>query len=157
MEIRNGNFNDAQVKALLAYHLKGMHETSPPGHVFALDWSGLQRPEISFYTGFMGERLVAMGALKALGSASGEVKSMRVAKGQTGKGYGAAMLQFLISEAKSRGYHRLSLETGLGPAFEPALALYRKHGFIVGEAFSDYVKSDFNCLMHLQLSNKPHR
>jgi len=27
-----------------------MHANSPPGHVFALDWSALQRPEISFYT-----------------------------------------------------------------------------------------------------------
>jgi putative acetyltransferase len=43
--------------------------------------------------------------------------------------------------AKATG---LSLETGRGPAFEAALALYRKRGFIDDEAFGDYVRSEFN-------------
>jgi putative acetyltransferase len=45
----------------------------------------------------------------------------------------------------------LSLETGSGPAFDPALALYRKYGFVDGEAFSDYQPSAFNQFLHLQL------
>lgn len=45
----------------------------------------------------------------------------------------------------------LSLETGSGPAFEPALALYRRRGFINGEAFADYVLTDFNQCLHLRL------
>jgi len=151
MDIRLGNFNDQRVKDLLAYHLKGMHENSPPGHVFALDWSGLQKPEISFYTGFVADTLVVMGALKALGDGSGELKSMRVAEGQAGKGYGAAMLRHLIGEARSRGYRRLSLETGSNSAFDPAQALYRKHGFVEGETFGGYLKTEFNRLFHLAL------
>jgi len=151
MDIRLGNFNDQRVKDLLTYHLKGMHQNSPPGHVFALDWTGLQKPEISFYTGCVADTLVVMGALKALGDGTGELKSMRVADGQAGKGYGAAMLQHLIGEARSRGYRRLSLETGSGSAFDPALALYRKHGFIEGEVFGGYVKSEFSRLFHLSL------
>jgi putative acetyltransferase len=39
---------------------------------------------------------------------------------------------------------RLSLETGSGAAFEPALALYRAHGFQPGEPFGGYEKSPFN-------------
>ena len=50
--------------------------------------------------------------------------------------------------AKATG---LSLETGRGPAFEPALALYRKRGFTDGEAFGDYVRSEFNQFLHLEL------
>jgi putative acetyltransferase len=46
---------------------------------------------------------------------------------------------------------RLSLETGSGPAFEPAIALYRRRGFLDGEAFSDYARSDFNQFLHLTL------
>ncbi len=46
---------------------------------------------------------------------------------------------------------RLSLETGSGPAFEPALALYRKRGFVDGEPFGEYVRSDFNQFLHLPL------
>ena len=151
MEISLGNFADPRVKALLEYHLRGMHATSPPGHVFALDWTGLQKPEISFYTGWQGEALVVMGALKDHGNGTAEIKSMRVAEGQSGKGYGNAMLLFLIVETRKRGFRKLSLETGSGPPFEAALALYRKHGFVEGEVFGDYVKSEFSRLFHLSL------
>ncbi len=157
MKIELGSFDDQQVKDLLTYHQKGMIENSPPGQCFALDWSALQKPEISFYTGWMADTLVVMGALKALGDGTGELKSMRVAEGHAGKGYGEVLLKFLIAEAKQRGYSRLSLETGSSPAFEPALALYCKHGFVDGEPFGDYIKSDFNRLMHLTLSNKLHQ
>jgi len=157
MEIRPGNFADPRVKALLEYHLRGMHASSPPGHVFALDWSGLQKPEISLYTGWDAEALVAMGALKDLQDDTGEIKSMRVAEGQAGRGYGRAMLLHIIAQAKRRGFDRLSLETGTGPAFEPAMALYAKHGFVEGAEFGGYAKSPFNHLLHLDLSNLPHR
>ena len=53
--------------------------------------------------------------------------------------------------ALARGYTQLSLETGSGPAFEPALALYRKRGFVDGDAFGDYVRSEFNQFLHLKL------
>ena len=45
-----------------------MHASSPPGHVFALDWSGLQQPEISFYALWEGDELLGIGALKELDS-----------------------------------------------------------------------------------------
>ncbi|MDE2446549.1 MAG: GNAT family N-acetyltransferase [Alphaproteobacteria bacterium] len=152
MEISIGNFADSRVKALLEYHLRGMHENSPPGHVFALDWSSLQKPEITFWTGYAAADLVVMGALKALGDGAGEIKSMRVGQGQAGKGYGAAMLTHIIAEAKARNYRRLSLETGSTPAFEPAINLYRSFGFEEGEAFAGYAKTEFNRMFHLRLS-----
>ena len=46
---------------------------------------------------------------------------------------------------------RLQLETGSGPSFAPALALYRRRGFVDGEAFADYVRSDFNQFLVLVL------
>ena len=62
--IKTGDFDDQRVKALLTRHLEGMHDNSPPGQVFALDWSGLQRPEISFYALWEVEDLLGFGALK---------------------------------------------------------------------------------------------
>jgi hypothetical protein len=50
---------------------------------------------------------------------------------------------------------RLSLETGSGPAFAPAIALYRKFGVVEGSAFADYVKSPFNQFLHLDLTSNP--
>jgi GrpB-like predicted nucleotidyltransferase (UPF0157 family) len=43
------------------------------------------------------------------------------------------------------------LETGSGPAFEPALKLYRKYGFIDGPPFDGYARSPFNQFLHLDL------
>jgi putative acetyltransferase len=149
--VRPGDFEDDRVKALLTRHLEGMHANSPPGHVFALDWSGLQQPEISFYALWEGEDLLGVGALKELEPGAGEIKSMRTADAHLRKGVGAAILDHIIAEALRRGYKRLSLETGSGAAFEPALELYRKYGFIEGGAFDGYKKSPFNQFLHLDL------
>jgi putative acetyltransferase len=153
MVIKPGGFNDARIKALLTRHLEGMHANSPRGHVFALDWSGLNQPEISFYALWEGEELLGFGALKELDSRSGEVKSMRTSDAHLRKGVGSTILEHIIVEARRRGYTRLSLETGSGPAFEPALALYRRRGFRDGGAFGGYEKSPFNQFLHLDLGS----
>lgn len=149
--IKPGDFDDDRVKALLTRHLRGMHANTPPGHVFALDWSGLQQPEISFYALWEGEELLGVGALKALEARAGEIKSMRTADAHLRKGVGATILEHIIAEARRRGYTRLSLETGSGPVFEPAVTLYRKYGFTEGGAFDGYEKSPFNQFLHLDL------
>src|SRR5688572_10842062 len=151
--IKPGDFGDDRVKALLTRHLEGMHANSPPGHVFALDWSGLQKPEISFYALWEEEDLLGFGALKELEPRAGEIKSMRTADAHLRRGVGRMILDHIIAEARQRGYTRLSLETGSGPAFEPALKLYRKYGFIEGAAFGGYAKSRFNQFLHLDLAS----
>jgi putative acetyltransferase len=149
--IKLGDFGDDRVKALLTRHLEGMYANTPPGHVFALDWSGLQKPEISFYALWEGEELLGFGALKELEPRAGEIKSMRTADAYLRQGVGATILEHIIAEARRRGYTRLSLETGSGPTFEPALKLYRKYGFTEGGAFDGYEKSPFNQFFHLDL------
>ena len=52
-----------------------MHEYSPPGSVFALDQTGLQAFDISFYTAWQDGELLGMGALKELDPSTGEIKS----------------------------------------------------------------------------------
>ena len=150
-EIRREDLSGAAVGALLALHLSGMRESSPPGHSFALDLSGLQRADVTVWSAWDGEALAAVGALKVLGDGTGEVKSMRTHPEHLRKGAGAALLEHIIAEARARGLRRLSLETGRGAAFEPALALYRRRGFVDGEAFGDYTRSDFNQFLHLEL------
>jgi len=154
--IRLVDFDDDRVKVLLTRHLEGMHANSPPGHVFALDWSGLQRPEITMYALWEGEELLGFGALKELDPHTGEIKSMRTADAHLRTGVGAAILDHIIAEARRRGYARLSLETGSGSAFEPALRLYRRYGFSEGEAFGDYHKSRFNQFLHRDLNSQTH-
>ena len=96
-----------------------------------------------------------MGALKDLNDGTAEIKSMRVAEGHAGQGYGQMMLQHIISEAETRGFKRLSLETGSSPPFDAALALYRKHGFVEGDKFANYEVSEFSRFFHLQLNTSP--
>ncbi|MEJ0022661.1 MAG: GNAT family N-acetyltransferase [Alphaproteobacteria bacterium] len=151
LRIIPGDFSDPQVIALLAAHLAGMHESSPPGQVSALDLSGVQAPDVSFYGAREGETLVGMGALRALSANTGELKSMRTHAAHLRKGVAALMLEHLIAEARSRGYTRLSLETGRGPAFDPAIALYRKYGFAFGDSFGDYQPNAFSQFLHLDL------
>jgi putative acetyltransferase len=149
--IRRDDLSGEQTRALLALHLAGMSANSPPGHVFALDLSGLQAPGVTVWTAWIDGVVVGVGALKALGDGAAEIKSMRTHPDHLRKGVAAALLGHLVAEARRQGMRRLSLETGSGPAFEPALALYRRHGFEDGPPFGDYVRSDFNQFLHLRL------
>lgn len=151
MDIRLDDLSGEQVQALLAAHLAGMQENSPADSVHALDLSGLQTPDMSVWTAWEGEQLMGVGALKQLSPSAGEIKSMRTDSRHLRKNVGLSILDHIIAEAKSRGYHRLSLETGSGAEFEPALNMYRKRGFANGDAFGDYLASDFNQFMYLEL------
>ena len=68
-----------------------------------------------------GPASAGIAALKQLGDGTGELKSMRTHPRHPRKGVASALLEHIIGEARRRGLRRLSLETGRGPAFEPAL------------------------------------
>jgi len=149
--IREDDLTGEQTRALLALHLAGMQAASPPENVFALDLTGLQAPEITVWSAWDGDRIAGVGALKMLGHGHAEVKSMRSHPDYLRRGVGSAILEKVIATARERGVLRLSLETGRGPAFEPALMLYRRRGFAEGAPFSDYEASDFSQFLHLDL------
>lgn len=149
--IREDDLTGEAVRALLALHLQGMQAQSPPGSVYALDLSGLQGPDVTVWCAWRGDALASIGALRELGDGSGELKSMRTDPAWLRRGAAAAVLEHIIGVARARGLRRLSLETGSGPAFEPALALYRRRGFVPGQAFGDYLPSAFNQFLHLDL------
>ena len=151
MRIIPGDLGDKRVLELIHTHLAGMHASSPPGNVFALDLSGLRSPQIDFFAAWEGSTVVGMGALKALGPTEGEIKSMRTHADHLRKGVAARLLEHLRALARARGYRRVSLETGSGPAFEPALALYRQHGFRSGAPFGDYAASAFSQFLQREL------
>ncbi len=150
MDIRPGDFANPQVQALLKFHLENMHSNSPPGTAFALDWSGLQKPDITFLTAWEGDDLLGCGALMELSPEQGEIKSMRTHPDHLRKGVARALLSAVMSLAESRNYKKVSLETGTGEAFEPALTMYRSYGFAKGDPFSDYQPSDFNQFYHFE-------
>lgn len=137
----------AEVAALLRLHLAEMHQWSPPGSVHALPIERLRAADVTFYSVWHGDRLAACGALKQIDPAHGELKSMRAHPDCRGRGAGRAMLDHLLGEARSRGYTRVSLETGRPEPFLPARRLYESHGFVECPPFGDYVSDDFSICM----------
>ena len=76
---------------------------------------------------------------------------MHTAEAARGRGVGSAMLRHIIAAARARGMSRLSLETGSWAYFEPARALYRRHGFVESEPFGDYKPDPNSTFMTLAL------
>ncbi|MBU7580440.1 MAG: GNAT family N-acetyltransferase [Porphyrobacter sp.] len=151
MTIALADLADPRVQALIAFHQRAMIEGSPPGLSFALDLSGLRAEGVTVWAAEVEGQIAAVGAMKRLDATTAEVKSMRTHPDFLRRGLAAAMLEAIIAHARAEGLCRLSLETGTGPAFEPALALYRRRGFANGPAFADYALTDFNQCLHMAL------
>jgi putative acetyltransferase len=140
-----------KTRALVARHLAGMHEHSPPESVHAFDLDELRAPGVEFWSAWSGDELVAIGALKKIDDQRGELKSMRVPDAWLAKGIGRAMLEHLIARARAAGLTSLWLETGSAPAFEPAIKLYESAGFTRCGPFDDYVEDPFSVFMRRAL------
>jgi putative acetyltransferase len=151
MEIRLDDLSGPEIKQLLKTHLAYSDEHSPPGSCHALDLEALRRPEITFWTVWDDNALLGCGALKEIGPMHGEIKSMHTAEASRGKGVGRALVETILSEAKSRKYKRISLETGTPKAFAPARKLYASFGFETCPPFGDYVEDPFSTHMTLEL------
>jgi putative acetyltransferase len=136
-----------RTRELITRHLAGMHASSPPQSCHAFDVDALKEPGVTFWSAWLGEEIACCGALKALDAERGELKSMRVADPFLGRGFGRAMLEHLVAEARTRGLKTLLLETGSGPAFAPALHLYESAGFVRCDPFDGYVEDSFSIFM----------
>ena len=147
VKIETDDLSRPEIHALLEEHLQSMRAQSPPGSVHALDLEKLRAPGITFWSAWDGNLLVGCGALKELDSTHGELKSMRTPSALRRRGAGRAILAHLIDVAKSRGYERLSLETGAMEAFAPAHTLYESAGFARCGPFGDYAEDPHSVFM----------
>jgi putative acetyltransferase len=147
IRVQRDDLSSLEAQALIAEHLSGMRGISPSGSVHALALQGLRSPDVTFWTAWIGDALCGCGALKELDAVSGEVKSMRTRGAFLKRGVAQALLGEILRTAVERRYARLYLETGTGPAFEPAHTLYERHGFARCAAFGDYAATDFNVFM----------
>jgi len=138
MQIRQDDLTGREIRALLAEHLRSMHELSPPESVHALPVDKLRQPDVTFWTVWSDSDLLACGALRELDAEHGEIKSMRTSFEHRRRGAARVMLEHILAEAQRRGYARLSLETGSMPAFAPARRLYEQFGFVHCAPFGDY-------------------
>ena len=149
--LRIDDLSGQAIRALIARHLSGMHENSPPESVHALGVDALKQPGVTVWSAWVGEEIAGCGALKRLDAARGEIKSMRVADGFLGKGVGRAVLEHIVAEAGRMGLGSLWLETGSADAFRPAIGLYSSAGFKRCGPFGDYLDDPFSVFMTRRL------
>jgi putative acetyltransferase len=140
------------VRALLTRHLEFARATTLPDEVYALDVEALRDPAVTFFSFRTDGELLGVAALKQLDGEHAEVKSMHTAEAARGRGVGRALVDHVIAVARERGYRRLSLETGAGPAFAPARRLYASAGFAPSGPFGDYRPSPNSAYMTLALA-----
>jgi putative acetyltransferase len=147
LTFREDDLTGAEVRAMVARHLKGMEENSPPGTCYAFDVDALKQPGVTLWSAWDGAALVGMGGLKTIDRENGELKSMRVADRFLGKGAGRAILEHLVAEARARKLSVLWLETGSSEGFAAALKLYESAGFRYCGPFFDYTDNGFSRFM----------
>ena len=152
MEIRLDDLSDPRIEEFLKEHLEDMRSVSPPESKHALDLEGLRDPKVSFWSMWDQRKLIACGALKHLDNAHAEVKSMRVSTARRGQGLASQLLGHMLEEAVSRGYQRVSLETGSMEFFKPARVLYKSFGFRYCAPFANYKEDPHSVFMSLDLS-----
>lgn len=145
--LRLDDLSGPATRALIARHLAGMHQHSPPDAVHAFDVDKLREPSVTFWSAWVDTEIAGCGALKELDSERGEIKSMRVADLFLGRGIGRAILDHLMCQARLRRLQTLWLETGSGEAFVPALRLYESAGFTRCGPFDGYAESQFSVFM----------
>lgn len=153
MEIRIDDLSDPRIEAFLDEHIQEMKSISPPESKHALDIESLRKPGITFWSAWQEEELVGCGALKELDASHAEIKSMRVSPKHRGNRLASKLLSHILAEAKSRGYEKLSLETGSMAFFQPARKLYQKFGFTYCGPFSDYKKDPNSVFLSLDISD----
>lgn len=138
--ITRADFTDPALGEFLAAHHADMEPTAPPESRHALDLAALWDPRVRLWTLYADGALVGTVALVELEPGHDELKSMRTVPAARGKGVGTRLLRFAIDDARARGIHRISLETGSQEFFAPARALYTAHGFTPCPPFGSYVE-----------------
>jgi putative acetyltransferase len=151
MRIIKGDLGDPRVVDLIRTHVTSAAAATEPGSAHALDLTGLQAADVSFWAIWDDATLLGVGALKRLSADHGEVKSMHTVQSLRRRGAASAMLRHIIAAARASGMTRLSLETGSWEYFRPAHALYRRHGFVECPPFAGYLPDPNSLFMALDL------
>jgi putative acetyltransferase len=138
VRIGPGDLDDPAVVALLRDHLAQLRSITPPESTHALDLDGLRAPGVRFFTADDDGEVVGCAALAPLDDHHVELKSMRTAAHRVRQGVAARLVVFVLDEARTAGFTRMSLETGSDEFFAPARALYARHGFVPCPPFGGY-------------------
>lgn len=96
-------------------------------HLFTSSLEAFQPPGGRTYLARLKDDYVGMGCLKPISADIGEIKRMYVQSRQRRKGIGRAILDQLVSDARSIGYGKIRLDSPT--AFSASHKLYESCGF----------------------------
>ena len=147
MEIRIDDLKGKEVALLLQEHHEDMLEHTPAESVHALDLTGLQAPEVTFWSAGINGDLAGCGAIKIISAGHAELKSMRTSSSHLRQGVAQRLLTHIITVAEQQGITKMSLETGTPDSFIPAQKLYRDFGFNECGPFADYREDPYSLYM----------
>ena len=123
----------------------------------------LKDPSVTFWTVRENGTLLGCGALKefrpepgnGITEFCGEITSMRTSPHARGLGVGQIILQQIITDARTRGYASLLLETGTQDFFASSRRLYQRSGFVTCPPFGKYRADPGSIFMRLDLQPAP--
>ncbi|WP_198437206.1 GNAT family N-acetyltransferase [Moritella sp. F3] len=147
MEIRIDDLTGKEVALLLQEHHEDMLEHTPAESVHALDISGLQAPDVTFWSAWIEGELAGCGAIKVIEAGHAELKSMRTSSTHLRQGVAQRLLTYILAAAKDQGIATISLETGTPDSFIPAQKLYRDFGFKECAPFANYSEDPYSLYM----------
>ncbi|PKH08021.1 GNAT family N-acetyltransferase [Moritella sp. Urea-trap-13] len=147
MEIRIDDLTGKEVAQLLQDHHQDMLDHTPAESVHSLDISGLQAPDVTFWSAWIEGELAGCGAIKVIEAGHAELKSMRTSSTHLRQGVAQRLLTHILTAAKDQGITTVSLETGTPDSFIPAQKLYRDFGFNECAPFADYSVDPYSLYM----------
>lgn len=150
---RQGGLSEPALQGLLMSHREQMFAHSPEESIHALELAELEHESIRLFSLWSNEELAGCGALKLHSNQLGEIKSMKTATAFLRQGVAGQILEQLIQLARELHLEQLCLETGTAAVFKPAIALYKKSGFVFCGPFAHYRDDPFSCFMQLKLTN----
>ncbi|MEM1047504.1 MAG: GNAT family N-acetyltransferase [Pseudomonadota bacterium] len=147
MDIRIDGLDGSEIARLLGEHQALAADDSPPESDHALDIDGLRAPDITVWSAWDDGRIMGCGALRELDPTHAELKSMHTSADYRRRGVAAGLLERILFEARTRGYERVSLETGSSENFAAARAFYTRHGFVQCAPFGDHREDPYSVFM----------
>ncbi|MGB8326252.1 MAG: GNAT family N-acetyltransferase [Steroidobacteraceae bacterium] len=114
--------------------------------------AALKRPNVAMFGGYLGDELVACGAVKFMDDDGRyvEVKRVFVPQGYRGRGLAQAIMAHLEAHALRQGVTVARLETGVRQP--EALRLYEKLGYTYREPFGRYRVDPLSVFMEKRLA-----
>ncbi|WP_292289732.1 GNAT family N-acetyltransferase [Marivita sp.] len=135
------------VADLLGRHFEMMQAQTPQESCHVMTADDLFAAGAHVYALRNAGDMLGIAALKPLDATHGELKSMHTKAEARSMGVGAALVQHVITQARSFGMTRISLETGSEDLFAPARRLYERQGFGYCPPFADYVDDPLSVFM----------